>query len=70
MREHNPNAYIVCAYGVMDDPLAETEEAQIERFKSELDDNIEFVRLPVQQEADGNSNVADVLSGEVGKFKL
>ena len=53
LREHNPNAYIVCAYGVMDDPLAETEEAQIERFKSELGDNIEFVRLPVQQEADG-----------------
>lgn len=53
LREHNPNAYIVCAYGVMDDPLADTEEAQIERFKSELDDNIEFVRLPVQQEADG-----------------
>ena len=24
----------------------------------------------IQQEADGNSNVADVLSGEVGKFKL
>lgn len=53
LRKYNPNAYIVCTYGVMDDPLADTEAAQVERFRKEIDNNIEFIRLPVQLEADG-----------------
>ncbi len=53
LRKYNPDAYIVCAYGVMDDPLAQTEEEQVNRFRRELDGRIEFIRLPVQLESDG-----------------
>lgn len=53
MREKNPDAYIICAYGVMDDILTEEEEGQVERFKREHDDRICYIHLPVQDEADG-----------------
>ncbi len=53
IRKHNPQSYIICTYGVMGDILCNIEEAQTERFKSEHDDRICYLRLPVQDEADG-----------------
>ncbi len=53
IRENNPKAYIVCTYGVMGTILADCERQQTERFKSEHDDRICFIELPVQDEADG-----------------
>ncbi|MCM1577942.1 MAG: GDSL-type esterase/lipase family protein [Ruminococcus sp.] len=53
IRRGNPESYIVCTYGVMGDELAEEETALVERFKSEHDERICFVRLPVQPESDG-----------------
>ncbi|MCI7767804.1 MAG: GDSL-type esterase/lipase family protein [Oscillospiraceae bacterium] len=53
IRKNNPDAYIVCTYGIMGTDLLEEETACTERFKKEHDDRIKFVPLPVQEESDG-----------------
>lgn len=53
IRSHNPQAYIFCAYGVMGNVLANVQREQTERFKTECDDRICYIELPVQLESDG-----------------
>lgn len=53
LRKNNPNAYIICTYGIMGTTLVETEQGCVDRFKAEHDDRICYLPLPVQQEADG-----------------
>ncbi|MCM1523461.1 MAG: GDSL-type esterase/lipase family protein [Ruminococcus sp.] len=53
MREKNPEAYIICVYGVMEDKLTNEEERAVERFKREHDGRICYIHLPEQDEADG-----------------
>ncbi|MBQ7782412.1 MAG: GDSL family lipase [Oscillospiraceae bacterium] len=54
IRENNPDAYIVCTYGVMGRTVLEEEMKQIERIKAETgDDRIMYIPLDVQEEADG-----------------
>lgn len=53
LREKNPDAYIICTYGVMGDILADIQSAQVDKFKQEHDDKITYIRLAVQDEADG-----------------
>ncbi len=53
IRMNNPDAYIVCTYGVMGTTLSEQENAQVNKFITEHDDRICYIPLPVQDEADG-----------------
>lgn len=53
LREKNPQAYIICTYGIMDDILKDEESGAVEQFKKEHDDRICYLPLPVQDEADG-----------------
>ena len=76
LRKFNPDAYIICTYGIMGVDLLEEEIACTERFKKEHDDRIKFVPLPVQLESDGigadwhpseksHEKMSDILSKEV-----
>lgn len=76
LREKNPQAYIVCTYGIMGNELEAEEIRQTERFKREHDDRICFVPLPVQSETDGigadwhpsetsHEKVSDILSAKL-----
>ncbi len=54
IRENNPDAYIVCTYGVMDDPLKDSIAAVVDRLRAAGDTKIEFLPLaPQDQENDG-----------------
>lgn len=53
IRSKNPEAFIFCTYGVMGDILAKVQSEQVERFRNEIDDNIRYIKLDVQDEADG-----------------
>lgn len=79
IREKNPQAYIVCTYGIMGNELEEEEKRQVERFKREHDERICYVPLPVQQEADGigadwhpsevsHEKVSDILAGKLNEI--
>lgn len=79
IRKNNPEAYIVCTYGVMGDELAEEEISLVERFKREHDGKICFVRLPVQLESDGigadwhpsettHEKVSDILAKKINEI--
>ncbi|MGN1089402.1 MAG: GDSL-type esterase/lipase family protein [Huintestinicola sp.] len=53
LRSFNPDAYIICTYGVMGTILCDTEQACVDRFKAEHDDRICYIALAEQDEADG-----------------
>ncbi|MDE7361365.1 MAG: GDSL family lipase [Oscillospiraceae bacterium] len=56
VRENNPNAKIVCAFGVMTDRLFPSIEQAVENYIAETgDSNISTLKLDVQQAADGYS---------------
>lgn len=78
LREKNPDAFIICTYGIMGVDLLDEEISCTERFKREHDANIKFVPLPVQEESDGigadwhpseksHEKVAAILSAEVNR---
>ena len=79
VRENNPNAYIICTYGIMGTILCNEENAAAERFKKEHDDKICFFPLPVQEEADGigadwhpseksHEKVSDIVSAKANEI--
>lgn len=53
VRTLNPDSYILCMLGSMGQELCTEEENQVEYLKSLGDKKIEYIRLPVQDNADG-----------------
>ncbi len=53
LRSCNPNAYIICTYGVMGRTLVDEEQRQVDKFISMHDSRICYIPLPVQDESDG-----------------
>ncbi|WP_167958906.1 SGNH/GDSL hydrolase family protein [Anaerosporobacter faecicola] len=53
VREKNPNAYILCVLGTMNQELCEIEHQKIKRLQEEGDNKIQFLCLPSQNEQDG-----------------
>lgn len=79
VRANNPNAYIICTYGVMGTVLCEEENRQVEKFKSEHDDNICYIALSEQDEADGigadwhpsaktHEKMSDIISAKINEI--
>ena len=54
VREKNPDAYILCTYGLMNDGLTASIEDALNRYrKTSGDERISFLPLPTQTDADG-----------------
>lgn len=54
VREKNPNAYILCVYGLMNHELIPSIEEALNRHRQETgDEHISFMPLPTQTDADG-----------------
>lgn len=54
IRSKNPDADIICAYGVMQNGLADVEKELVEKFSAENNDkHIHFLRFTTHTEADG-----------------
>lgn len=54
IHEKNPNAYILCVYGIMNHELSSSIEEAVDRFRqSSGSDRISLLLLPTQTEADG-----------------
>ncbi|MGN0665980.1 MAG: GDSL-type esterase/lipase family protein [Huintestinicola sp.] len=79
VREKNPDAYIVCTYGIMGTTLCESESMVVDELRTEGDTKIEYIPLPVQDEADGvgadwhpseksHSKMADILSKRINEI--
>ncbi|MGN0642275.1 MAG: GDSL-type esterase/lipase family protein [Huintestinicola sp.] len=78
VREKNPDAYIICTYGIMGTILCDTENRAVEALRSEGDKKIEYIPLPEQLESDGigadwhpseisHSKMADILSKRINE---
>lgn len=54
VREKNPDAKIICAFGIMGDGLYSAEETAVQNYRSETgDENVFALKFDVQQSSDG-----------------
>ncbi len=56
IRTNNPGAYILCTYGIMDDPLKDIMTGVVGAKRAQGDDRISF--LPLQKQDEANDGVA------------
>ena len=80
IRKNNPGSHIICTYGVMGTTLLDAQRETVKEFAAETGDSrIEYIPLPVQDEADGigadwhpsektHEKMSDILSTRINKI--